>query len=51
MIAEWLAPDQFWLIENAGHMPMYEQPELVNERLEDFFKKRQSADRENKLLA
>ncbi|MBK9209663.1 MAG: alpha/beta hydrolase [Anaerolineales bacterium] len=37
-IAEWLSPDQFWLIENAGHMPMYEQPKLVNETLEVFFK-------------
>jgi 4,5:9,10-diseco-3-hydroxy-5,9,17-trioxoandrosta-1(10),2-diene-4-oate hydrolase len=41
VIAEWLTPDQFWLIENAGHMPMYEQPELVNEMLEVFFKQRQ----------
>lgn len=37
VIAKWLAPDQFWLIEDAGHMPMYEQPELVNEVLEAFF--------------
>ena len=41
VIAEWLIPDQFLLIENAGHMPMYEQPELVNEMLENFFKQRQ----------
>jgi len=41
VIAEWLTPDQFWLIENAGHMPMYEQPELVNEMLEVFFNQRQ----------
>ena len=41
VIAEWLTPDQFWLIENAGHMPMYEQPELVNEMLEVFFQHRQ----------
>ena len=38
VIADWLTPDPFWLIEEAGHMPMYEQPELVNERLESFFK-------------
>ncbi len=37
IIAEWLAPDPFLLIENAGHMPMYEQPKLVNEALEVFF--------------
>ncbi len=37
VVAEWLAPDQFWLVENAGHMPMYEQPELVNKVLEFFF--------------
>ena len=41
VIADWLTPDPFWLIEEAGHMPMYEQPELVNERLESFFKERQ----------
>lgn len=38
VIAKWLAPNQFWLIENAGHMPMYEQPEFVNKILEDFFR-------------
>jgi pimeloyl-ACP methyl ester carboxylesterase len=37
VIANWLIPDRFWLIENAGHMPMYEQPDLVNEALEIFF--------------
>jgi pimeloyl-ACP methyl ester carboxylesterase len=37
VIAEWLAPEKFLLIENAGHMPMYEQPGLVNEALEAFF--------------
>ncbi len=37
VIADWLSPDRFWLIENAGHMPMYEQPEQVNEALEGFF--------------
>lgn len=36
-IAQWLEPDQLWLIENAGHLPMYEQPQQVNERLEGFF--------------
>lgn len=37
VISEWLIPDQFFLIENAGHLPMYEQPELVNAVLENFF--------------
>jgi len=36
VIADWLLPDRVWLIENAGHMPMYEQPERVNEMLEVF---------------
>jgi len=37
IVAKWLIPDHDWLIENAGHMPMYEQPELVNEMLKVFF--------------
>ncbi len=37
-IAEWLQPEQVWLIENAGHMPMYEQPAFVNAMLNDFLK-------------
>lgn len=37
VIADWLTPDHFWLIENAGHLPMYEQPEQMNEALEIFF--------------
>ena len=37
-LAEWLRPDHLWRIEKAGHMPMYEQPEQVNEVLEDFFR-------------
>jgi pimeloyl-ACP methyl ester carboxylesterase len=40
VIAEWLAPDQYCIIENTGHMPMYEQPEQVNGMLEIFFKER-----------
>ena len=36
-VAKWLAPDDFWLIEQTGHMPMYEQPALVNQRLAGFF--------------
>jgi pimeloyl-ACP methyl ester carboxylesterase len=36
-IADWLTPQHFHLIENAGHMPMYERPDHVNELLEDFF--------------
>lgn len=42
VIADWLTPNQLWLIENTGHMPMYEQPNLVNERLEILFKQSQS---------
>jgi pimeloyl-ACP methyl ester carboxylesterase len=38
VIAEWLTPDRFEIIERTGHMPMYEKPELVNEALESFFK-------------
>jgi pimeloyl-ACP methyl ester carboxylesterase len=37
LIAGWLAPDRFWLISNAGHLPMYERPELVNQVLASFF--------------
>jgi pimeloyl-ACP methyl ester carboxylesterase len=37
-LRDWLQPDEFWLIENAGHMPMYEVPEEMNQRLEKFFK-------------
>jgi pimeloyl-ACP methyl ester carboxylesterase len=37
-IADWLTPQHFHLIENAGHMPMYERPDHVNKLLEDFFK-------------
>lgn len=37
-LSDWLKPDEFWLIENAGHMPMYERPDAVNQRLENFFK-------------
>lgn len=40
-IAAWLTPDQFCLIEHTGHMPMYEQPELVNEMLDVFFRQAQ----------
>ena len=36
MIAEWLKPNEFLLLEGAGHMPMYEQPEVVNEKLDMF---------------
>ncbi len=38
VIADWLAPQHFHLIENAGHMPMYERPGHINELLENFFK-------------
>ncbi|MBL8102630.1 MAG: alpha/beta hydrolase [Anaerolineales bacterium] len=37
VIAGWLKPDRFWLLENTGHMPMYEQPEQVNAMLGEFF--------------
>jgi len=37
VIAEWLVPDDFQLIENAGHMLIYEQPGQVNEMLDRFF--------------
>ncbi|HND93511.1 MAG TPA: alpha/beta hydrolase [Anaerolineales bacterium] len=37
-ITDWLKPQEFWLVENAGHMPMYEQPEQVNARLEQFLR-------------
>lgn len=36
MIAEWLKPDKLLLLEDAGHMPMYEKPEAVNEELDMF---------------
>lgn len=36
VIAEWLCPNQLDMIENAGHMPMYEQPERVNKALDAF---------------
>jgi pimeloyl-ACP methyl ester carboxylesterase len=37
VLREWLTPEHFWSIEDAGHMPMYEQPEQVNKVLEVFF--------------
>lgn len=40
VLAKWLNPDPFWLMDDTGHMPMYEQPEQVNAMLGDFFKKR-----------
>jgi len=36
VIADWLCPNQFTVIEDAGHMPMYEQPGRVNEVLDAF---------------
>lgn len=36
MISDWLEPDHRWLIEGCGHLPMYEQPERVNQKLEGF---------------
>lgn len=36
-IQEWLRADRFWLIDEAGHMPMYEKPAQVNQMLQDFF--------------
>ncbi len=35
-IADWLAPDRLCLIEQAGHMAIYEQPGVVNESLKRF---------------
>jgi pimeloyl-ACP methyl ester carboxylesterase len=40
-IAEWLAPDHVWMMENTGHMPMYEHPDQVNARLGEFFRNAQ----------
>jgi pimeloyl-ACP methyl ester carboxylesterase len=37
VIADWLAPEQLCLIEDAGHMTNYEKPEEVNERLASFW--------------
>ncbi len=37
MIAHWLKPERLWLMENTGHMPMHEHPELVNVTLSEFF--------------
>jgi len=37
VIADWLAPEQLCLIEDAGHMVNYERPEEVNEVLASFF--------------
>jgi pimeloyl-ACP methyl ester carboxylesterase len=36
IIADWLAPERLYLVENAGHMTNYEKPEEVNERLASF---------------
>ena len=36
-IEDWLAPDSIQLIDEAGHMAIYEQPFMVNERLASFF--------------
>ena len=45
-IADWLHPDRFWMMENTGHMPMYEHPGLVNETLSEFFQALKCGDRE-----
>jgi pimeloyl-ACP methyl ester carboxylesterase len=36
ILADWLAPERLYLVENAGHMTNYEKPEEVNERLASF---------------
>jgi pimeloyl-ACP methyl ester carboxylesterase len=36
VIAQWLQPERLWLIPEAGHMPMYEQPAAFNRELEVF---------------
>jgi pimeloyl-ACP methyl ester carboxylesterase len=36
VIAQWLQPERLWLIPEAGHMPMYEQPTAFNSELEAF---------------
>jgi pimeloyl-ACP methyl ester carboxylesterase len=37
VIADWLAPEQLCLIEDAGHMANYERPGKVNDLLDSFF--------------
>jgi pimeloyl-ACP methyl ester carboxylesterase len=36
VIAHWLQPERLWMIPEAGHMPMYEQPAAFNQELEVF---------------
>ena len=36
VIAQWLQPERLWLIPQAGHLPMYEQPVAFNQALEEF---------------
>ncbi len=31
VVAEWLKPDDLWIIERAGHLPMFEQPQRESE--------------------
>jgi 3-oxoadipate enol-lactonase len=40
VVAEWLKPDDLWMIESAGHLPMVEQPQRVNEKLDSFLEAR-----------
>jgi pimeloyl-ACP methyl ester carboxylesterase len=36
VIANWLQPEHLWLIPEAGHLPMYEQPAVFNQELDAF---------------
>lgn len=36
VIAQWLQPERLWMIPQAGHLPMYEQPAAFNQELEAF---------------
>jgi pimeloyl-ACP methyl ester carboxylesterase len=47
VIADWLAPEQLCLIEDAGHMANYERPGRVNDLLDSFFENSGNGERQS----
>jgi 3-oxoadipate enol-lactonase len=35
-LSEWLPNCEVFVVEKAGHMPMIEQPQIVNQKIEEF---------------
>lgn len=47
VIADWLAPEQLCLIEDAGHMANYERPARVNDLFDSFFENSGNGERQS----